>query len=65
VKAVSITIELQVTDNATNYDVRRAAVRCLTDALHIYAEAIAPRPHRLTGGPAYTFGYTVAGVRLA
>jgi hypothetical protein len=64
-RTVKLTVELQVTDNANNYDVRLAASRCLAEALHIYAESTEPRPHRITGAPVHTFGSAVAKVSVS
>lgn len=56
-KTVEFLVVVDVSDNATEAEVRDAAQRCLTGALHIYADAKVTRPHHITGGPVPTFGY--------
>lgn len=62
-KIVTLSVEVEVTDNATMRDVRSAVDNCLANALHVYASAVQYRPHRLTGGPDFSFGYRVRLVR--
>ena len=56
-KTVEFLVVIDVTDNVTEAEVRSAAQRCLTDALHLYADAEAPRPHHFTAAPDPSFGY--------
>jgi hypothetical protein len=64
VKRIVLSVAIEAADNATEAEVRLAVVRCIDRALHVYADCAQPRPHPLTGGPRYTFGYAVATVEV-
>lgn len=56
-KTVEFLVVIDVTDNATEAEVRDAAQRCLTGALYNYAEAGEMRARYNTGVVDHTFGY--------
>jgi hypothetical protein len=54
-KYVRIAVELMVSENATDEDVRAAVQDCVLNALPTYAKASNPMPHWRTGAPVYWF----------